>query len=75
LGAGRSKRAAPILGPSSLPGLVYAVGHYRHGILLTPITAAGIADYLLRGDLPASFRPFHAARFDRSAPRRTGAFA
>jgi glycine oxidase len=70
-----SRDDAPILGPSSLPGLVYAVGHYRHGILLTPITAAGIAGYLLRGDLPASFRPFHATRFDRSAPRRAGAFA
>ena len=30
---------APAIGPGSIPGLHWAVGHYRHGILLTPITA------------------------------------
>jgi glycine oxidase len=58
-----SRDDAPILGPSALPGLIYATGHYRHGILLTPITAAGIADYVLRRALPAELRPFTAERF------------
>jgi glycine oxidase len=70
-----SRDDAPILGPSSLPDLVHATGHYRHGILLTPITAAGIADYLLRGELPTRLLPFTAARFDAASPRRAGAFA
>lgn len=59
-----SRDDAPILGPSqTLPGLIYATGHYRHGILLTPITAAGIAEYVLRGTLPESMTPFMAERF------------
>ncbi|MGH6881225.1 MAG: FAD-dependent oxidoreductase, partial [Hypericibacter sp.] len=70
-----SRDDAPILGPCSLPGLVHAAGHYRHGILLTPITAAGIADYVLRGELPSRLRPFTAARFDAASPHRAGVFA
>ena len=30
---------APVLGPSGLDGLLWATGHYRNGVLLTPITA------------------------------------
>ena len=30
---------APAIGPGAIPGLHWAVGHYRHGILLTPVTA------------------------------------
>lgn len=30
---------APAIGPGSIPGLHWATGHFRHGILLTPITA------------------------------------
>jgi glycine oxidase len=29
----------PLLGDSDVPGLVWATGHYRHGILLAPLTA------------------------------------
>ena len=32
----------PVLGRGRLPGLVYATGHYRNGILLAPITAAAV---------------------------------
>jgi len=59
-----SRDDAPILGPSeSLPGLIYATGHHRHGILLTPITAAGIADCVTRGTMPEALRAFGAGRF------------
>ena len=34
----------PVLGPSAIPGVYYATGHYRNGILLAPITASIIAD-------------------------------
>lgn len=39
----------PIIGPSrTLPGLTYATGHYRNGILLAPLTAQLVADSLLK---------------------------
>jgi hypothetical protein len=37
----------PVLGPSSVPGLFYATGHTRNGILLTPITADAVAAAVL----------------------------
>lgn len=36
----------PLIGPTSLEGLVLATGHYRNGILLAPATAARVADAL-----------------------------
>lgn len=36
----------PILGPSLCSNLTIATGHYRNGILLTPITAQLIADWV-----------------------------
>jgi glycine oxidase len=38
----------PIMGPSAtVPGLFYATGHYRNGILLAPFTALAVADLVL----------------------------
>ena len=38
----------PIIGRSAkMPGLVYATGHYRNGILLAPFTARAVADLVL----------------------------
>ncbi|MEM6452485.1 MAG: glycine oxidase ThiO [Cyanobacteria bacterium P01_D01_bin.105] len=47
----------PILGESPCENLTLATGHYRNGMLLTPITARLIADYILgdRDPLLASF--------------------
>jgi glycine oxidase len=40
----------PILGAArDLPGLFYAAGLYRSGILLAPVTAAAVADLILDG--------------------------
>lgn len=50
----------PAIGPAALPGLHYAVGHYRNGILLTPITAELVVRGLLGrklGDLAAPGAP------------------
>ena len=30
-----------------MPGLVYATGHYRNGVLLAPLTARAVADLVL----------------------------
>jgi glycine oxidase len=39
----------PIVGESdALPGLIYATGHYRNGVLLAPLTAALVSD-IVRG--------------------------
>jgi glycine oxidase len=38
----------PVIGASSiLPNLMYATGHYRNGVLLSPITAQLVADAML----------------------------
>ena len=40
----------PLIGESQvLPGLIYATGHYRNGVLLTPLTAA-LVSALVQGD-------------------------
>ena len=51
----------PLLGEVS-PGLVAATGHYRNGILLAPITAALITEWILRGKTSRSLVPFSPLR-------------
>ena len=55
---------APILGAGALEGLFWATGHYRHGILLTPITAELISAQLAGEDPPELATPFDPLRFD-----------
>ncbi|MGW2715015.1 glycine oxidase ThiO, partial [Streptomyces sp. NPDC001356] len=54
---------APLLGPSGLPGLLLATGHYRNGVLLTPVTGDVLAHALVTGELPEEARPFTPRRF------------
>jgi len=56
---------APVIGPSALPGLVLATGHFRAGVLLAPVTADLIAEFLRTGALPSAASPFSASRFAR----------
>jgi glycine oxidase len=56
---------APLLGRSGLDGLVIATGHYRNGILLTPVTADAIAALLATGEIDELIAPFAPARFAR----------
>jgi glycine oxidase len=58
---------APLLGPASMEGLVYATGHYRNGVLLAPVTADTIAELLATGEVPALIAPFSPDRFVRGA--------
>src|SRR5262249_59103287 len=60
---------APVLGPALLPGLVYATGHYRNGMLLAPVTADAVTGYLTTGVLPEVAAPFTAERFARQEVR------
>ncbi|MDT0614518.1 glycine oxidase ThiO [Streptomyces lancefieldiae] len=54
---------APLLGPTGLEGLLLATGHYRNGVLLTPVTGDAMAHVLTTGELPAEARPFTPRRF------------
>ncbi len=62
-----SRDHAPLLGASGVPGVMYATGHYRHGILLTPVTAQAITRLVLTGEpdplmaafAPERFQPIH----------------
>jgi glycine oxidase len=66
---------APIIGPGAVPGLYWATGHYRHGILLAPVTAELVAAAVLEGEVPSLGEPFLPGRFarGRSAPTQVGA--
>jgi glycine oxidase len=53
----------PVVGATRLPGLLVATGHYRNGILLAPVTAAGIAALLTGEDPPATLAAADPLRF------------
>ena len=58
----------PILGADpEINGLVYATGHYRNGILLTPITAQAISELVLNGESAFDLKAFGIGRFNAEA--------
>lgn len=60
----------PLLGPTANPGpvrQVLAVGHYRGGVLLAPLTAQAVRAYVEGGDVPAVALPFVPTRFSPPA--------
>jgi glycine oxidase len=62
----------PVLGPTDLPGLFIATGHYRNGILLAPITAKLVGEWLTTGSTSieaGDFSPMRFAEAPRSASR------
>jgi glycine oxidase len=60
---------APVIGPTELPGLVLATGHFRAGVLLAPVTADTVAAFLRTGTPDPSWQAFAAGRFPaRSRP-------
>ncbi|WP_326795425.1 glycine oxidase ThiO [Streptomyces sp. NBC_01808] len=63
---------APLLGPTALAGLHLATGHYRNGVLLTPVTGDALAAVLTGGELPEVARPFAATRFGRTHQQHEG---
>ena len=55
----------PIVGRSTaVPGLIYATGHYRNGVLLAPLTAAVVRDLVLKesSDPPPEISPARLGR-------------
>ncbi|MEJ5350930.1 MAG: glycine oxidase ThiO [Melioribacteraceae bacterium] len=58
-----SRDNAPIIGQSKIENLYYATGHYRHGILLTPITAYGMKELIMTNTIIDYIKPFQPSRF------------
>ena len=54
----------PVIGPSErLAGLFYATGHFRNGVLLAPLTAQLVADYVLDGIRDVALEATSLSRF------------
>ena len=59
----------PILGPTGLEGLLMATGHFRSGILLTPITARLIREWITEQRVSSDWDRFSPLRFQNGAAR------
>ena len=57
----------PILGPTDLDGLLMATGHFRSGILLTPITARLIREWITEQRVSIDWDRFSPMRFSDAA--------
>jgi glycine oxidase len=53
----------PILGPTDVKGLFMATGHYRNGILLAPVTAKLLRDWVVSGRTSVIADLFSPLRF------------
>jgi glycine oxidase len=53
----------PILGPTDIDGLLIATGHFRSGILLTPITAQLIREWVTQQMVTVDWDRFSPLRF------------
>jgi glycine oxidase len=56
----------PILGPTDIDGLLIATGHYRNGILLAPITATLIREWILVGRTQFDAEAYSPMRFSEA---------
>jgi glycine oxidase len=61
----------PILGPTDLQGLLVATGHFRSGILLTPITARLVREWVTEQRVSADWERFSPMRFARAQHGKT----
>jgi glycine oxidase len=53
----------PILGPTDVEGLLMATGHFRSGILLAPVTARLIRDWVVKQAVKVSWDRYSPMRF------------
>lgn len=58
-----TKDGLPILGKTGLPGCLIATGHFRNGILLSPITAQAIHDIIVHDKEADWLKEFSYNRF------------
>lgn len=57
----------PLLGAGPWENLTLATGHYRNGVLLAPVTARLLADWLTAGKTDPLLEAFSYRRFEESA--------
>ena len=60
----------PILGPTDHEGLLVATGHFRSGILLAPITAQLIREWVTTRKVSVDWTPFSPMRFQQRQQSR-----
>jgi glycine oxidase len=53
----------PIIGPTDIEGLLVATGHFRSGIVLAPITARLICDWIVKQSVTVAWERFSPMRF------------
>lgn len=58
-----SRDHAPIIGRTEIDGLYYATGHYRHGILLAPVTVNTVVEEIMHQTVPEIIQNFRPERF------------
>jgi glycine oxidase len=58
----------PILGPTDVDGLLIATGHFRSGILLAPITARLVREWIMERRVRADWDRFSPLRFQTEQP-------
>jgi glycine oxidase len=63
----------PILGPTDLDGLLIATGHFRGGILLTPITAKLMSEWVTQQRVSVDWDRFSPMRFQAASAQRAPA--
>lgn len=56
----------PLLGPSELSGLTIATGHYRNGILLAPITAKLVREWITEQRVSMDWQVLSPLRFSEA---------
>jgi glycine oxidase len=61
----------PLLGPAGVDGLTIATGHYRNGILLTPITAKLVREWIVEKRVSMDWDIFDPLRFARTEAEST----
>ena len=54
----------PILGLTNVEGLILATGHYRNGILLAPVTAKLVKEWVIDGRTTLDTQAFSPLRFE-----------
>jgi glycine oxidase len=59
---------SPILGTTGIRGLLIATGHHRNGILLAPVTAAALEEFVTAGSMTGAAPLFGLDRFQSVQP-------
>lgn len=68
----QSRDGMPLLGPyARRPGLVFATGHFRNGILLAPLSGELVAEAIVSGRTPDLLGPFLPDRVPIAAAPET----